>query len=203
LNVFYWGVETFCAEEVCCLLPTAGRSVLEMQANKAAGHGHNNSRRGVACQGPFRAKNMKGKTKGSKKKNRSNGFFRQSFLANEKGFGIDKTRLLKKNALGRRTRQRAVGQAKGAQNPKRALRRTAPGAAGTKHGKNKPRVARGPRGALCESKPRRAVLLWLTWRPTKAHAAVLLCPGRPCRSARRHAGGSQSQIGKKGPLVTK
>jgi hypothetical protein len=51
-------------------------------------------------------------------------------------------------------------------------------------------VARGPRGSLCDGKPRRAVLFWLTWRPTEAHAAVLLCPGcHSClyRSARRRA----------------
>jgi hypothetical protein len=53
---------------------------------------------------------MKGKTKGSKKKEaRSNGFFLEKVsLANEKEFKIDKTRLLKTNALGRRARQRAV-----------------------------------------------------------------------------------------------
>ena len=61
----------------------------------------------------------------------------------------------KKNALGMRARQRAVAPAlvwgreprgagrgqtgpKGAQDPKRALRRAAPGAAGTKHGKKNP-----------------------------------------------------------------
>jgi hypothetical protein len=31
-----------------------------------------------------------------------------------------------------------------------------------------------PTRVLCERKPRRAVLLWLAWRPTEAHAAVLL-----------------------------
>jgi hypothetical protein len=36
----------------------------------------------------------------------------------------------------------------------------------------------------------RAVLLWLTWHRTEAHAAVLLgpgCHGRSCKSARRRA----------------
>jgi hypothetical protein len=36
----------------------------------------------------------------------------------------------------------------------------------------------------------RVVLLWATWCPTEAHAAVLLCPGyhdRPCRSTCRRA----------------
>ena len=35
-----------------------------------------------------------------------------------------------------------------------------------------------------------AVLIWLAWRSTKAHATVLVCPachGRSCRSARRRA----------------
>ena len=101
---------------------------------------------------------------------------------------------------GREPRGAGRGQTgpKGTQNLKRALRRSALGAAGPNHGKKtqppratgRARVARGPRGALCESKPRRAVLLWLTWRPKEAHAAVLLCPGchaRTCRSAPRRA----------------
>ena len=90
-------------------------------------------------------------------------------------------------AWGREPRGAGRGQTgpKGTQNPKRALRRSALGAAGPNHGKkNQPpratgraRVARGPRGAPCESKPRRADLLWLTWRPAEAHAAALLCSG--------------------------
>jgi hypothetical protein len=52
------------------------------------------SRGGVAYQGPFRVKHMKGKTKGSKKKkHEATVFFDEVFSANEKEFKIDKTRL--------------------------------------------------------------------------------------------------------------
>ena len=94
---------------------------------------------------PFSSEAHEGKDERKQKREaRSNGFLDKVFLANEKEFKIDKTRLLKKNALGRRARQRAVAPVlvwgreprgarrdltgpKGAQNPKRALRRAAPG----------------------------------------------------------------------------
>jgi hypothetical protein len=106
---------------------------------------------------PFSSETHEGKKERKQKKEaRSNGLFLDKlFLANETEFKIDKTCLLKKNALGRRARcygsvllrpcscggashaaRGAARQAqKGGQNPQRALHRAAPDTADTKHGR--------------------------------------------------------------------
>ena len=148
-------------------------------------------------------------------------FLDKLFLANETEFKIDKTRLLKKKCarqksplacccararVGGANEPRGVqhGQTgpKGGQNPQRALRRAAPGAADTKHGRKSshpgPQGERGwpgahagrslavnPavqfcsgwRGARQKRTPSCCCALAAMAASVEAHAAVLLCSG--------------------------